>query len=193
MLGFRRKPGEQQQESIPTNERLNLPITKQGRSNTIQDKAGNFLTEDQDILQSWTEYCSELYSYRATEDPSVLHVPPATNNDNHPILREEVESAVRSLKKAEISKSEKYTIRNSQDRRRSNEQCLTDHLQYDPANRNMTNTMDTSLTITLHKKGTVQQCQNYRTISLISHPSTAMLEIQQNMLKPQAENIIAEE
>ena len=36
-------------------------------------------------------------------------------------------------------------------------------------------------------------CQNYRTISLISHPSKVMLEILLNRLQPQAEEIIAEE
>ena len=50
-----------------------------------------------------------------------------------------------------------------------------------------------SLVITLSKKGNVQQCQNYRTISLISHPSKVMLEIFLNRLKTQAEKIIAEE
>ena len=34
-----------------------------------------------------------------------------------------------------------------------------------------------SLVITLPKKGSLQQCQNYRTISLISHPSKVMLKI----------------
>ena len=50
-----------------------------------------------------------------------------------------------------------------------------------------------SLVITLPKKGNLQKCQNYRTISLISHPSKVMLKILLNRLKPQAENIIAEE
>ena len=50
-----------------------------------------------------------------------------------------------------------------------------------------------SLVITLPKKGDLQQCQNYRTISFISHPSKVMLKITLNRLKPQAEKIIAEE
>ena len=50
-----------------------------------------------------------------------------------------------------------------------------------------------SLVITLPKKGTLQQCQNYRTISLISHPSNVVLKIILNRLKPQAEKTIAEE
>ena len=50
-----------------------------------------------------------------------------------------------------------------------------------------------SLIITLPKKGNLQQSQNYRTISLISHPSKVMLKVILNRLKPQAEKIIAEE
>ena len=46
-----------------------------------------------------------------------------------------------------------------------------------------------SLVITLLKKGNLQQCQNYRTISFISHPSKVMLKIILNRLKPQAEKI----
>ena len=43
------------------------------------------------------------------------------------------------------------------------------------------------------KKGNLQLCQNYKTISLISHPSKVMLKVILNRLKPQAEEIIAEE
>ena len=50
-----------------------------------------------------------------------------------------------------------------------------------------------SLVITLPKKGNLQLCQNYRTISLINHPSKVMLKIILNRLQPQAEEIIAEE
>ena len=50
-----------------------------------------------------------------------------------------------------------------------------------------------SLVITLPEKGNLQQCQNYLTISFISHPSKVMLKIILDRLKPQAEKIIAEE
>ena len=50
-----------------------------------------------------------------------------------------------------------------------------------------------SLVITLPKKGNLQVCQNYRTISLISHPSKFMLKIILNRLQPQADEVIAEE
>ena len=50
-----------------------------------------------------------------------------------------------------------------------------------------------SLIITLPKKGNLQLCQNYHTISLISHPSKVILRILLNRLKPQAEEIIKEQ
>ena len=50
-----------------------------------------------------------------------------------------------------------------------------------------------SLVITLPQKGNLQQCQNYRTLSFISHQSKVMLKLILNRLKPQAEKFIAEE
>ena len=75
-----------------------LTSSKQ-RTTTIQDKAGKCLTEEQDILKRWTEYGSELYTHTTTGDPKVLDVPPPINNDSYPILREEVASAAKLLKK----------------------------------------------------------------------------------------------
>ena len=49
-----------------------------------------------------------------------------------------------------------------------------------------------SLVITYPKKGNLQQCQNYWTISLISHPRKVVLKIILNRLKPQTKKIIAE-
>ena len=50
-----------------------------------------------------------------------------------------------------------------------------------------------SLIITLPKKGNLQLCQNYISISFISHSSKVMLKVILNRLKPQAEEIIGEE
>ena len=45
-----------------------LTSSKQGRNTTIQDKAGECLAEEQDILKRWTEYCSELYIYTQQQE-----------------------------------------------------------------------------------------------------------------------------
>ena len=49
------------------------------------------------------------------------------------------------------------------------------------------------MVITLPKKGNLQQCQDYRAISLFSHPSKVVLKIILTRLKPQTEKVIAEE
>ena len=47
--------------------------------------------------------------------------------------------------------------------------------------------------VTLPKKGNLQQCQNYRKTSLISHLNKVTLKIRLNRSKAQVEKIIAEE
>lgn len=50
-----------------------------------------------------------------------------------------------------------------------------------------------SLIITLPKIGNLHLCQNYRTISLLSHPSKVMLKVILKRLKPHTEKFTAEE
>ena len=76
-----------------------LTTVKQGKATTVQDCSGKCLTEERKILNRWTKYCSELYNYRANRDPSLLNCPQTNTEDDHPILRREVEAAVQSLKK----------------------------------------------------------------------------------------------
>ena len=87
----------QQQESISAGE--GSDFREQGRSSTIQDKSGECLTEEEEILSRWTEYCSELYNYESCRDNAVLDCSQPLEEDLQPILREEVEIAVASLKK----------------------------------------------------------------------------------------------
>ena len=39
-----------------------LTTVKQGNATTVQVRSGKCLTEERQILNRWTEYCSELYS-----------------------------------------------------------------------------------------------------------------------------------
>ena len=76
-----------------------LTTVKQGKTTTVQDRSGKCLTEERQILNRWTEYCSEVYNYKTSGDPSVQNCPKTGTEDDHPILRREVEAAVQSLKK----------------------------------------------------------------------------------------------
>ena len=69
---------------------------KQGKATTVRDLSGKFLTEERQTLN---RYCSELYNYKANGNPSVLNCPQTHTEDDHSILRREVEAAVQSLKK----------------------------------------------------------------------------------------------
>ena len=76
-----------------------LNSEKQGRSSTIQDNSGKCLTEEKEILSRWTEYRSKLYNYESCGDNAVLDCSQPPEEDLQPILREEVEIEVASLKK----------------------------------------------------------------------------------------------
>ena len=57
------------------------------------------VTEEREILNRWTEYCTELYCHKASGAPLVLDCFQTDTEDDHPILRREVEAEVQSLKK----------------------------------------------------------------------------------------------
>ena len=68
-----------------------LITVKQGKATTVKDRSGKCLTEERQILNRWTEYCSELYNHKANGDPSVLNYTQTNTEDDHSILRREVE------------------------------------------------------------------------------------------------------
>ena len=76
-----------------------LTTVKQGKATTVQARSGKCLTEEREILNRWTEYCTELHNHKANGDPSVLGCPQTYTEDDHLILSKEVEAAVQSLKK----------------------------------------------------------------------------------------------
>ena len=61
-----------------------LTTVKQGKATTVQDRSGKCLTEERQILNRWTEYCSELYNHKANGDPSVLNCPRQTQRMTTP-------------------------------------------------------------------------------------------------------------
>ena len=52
-----------------------LTAVRQGKATTVQDRSGKCLTEEQQILNRWTEYCCELYNHKANGEPSLLNCP----------------------------------------------------------------------------------------------------------------------
>ena len=110
--------------------------------------------------------------------------PQTDTEDDHPILRKEMEAAVQSVKKGKSGGADNIPAEQVQ---AGGEDVIT---AFTAIYNKIWQTGEwptpwtQSLVITLHEKGNLQQCQNYRTISLISHPSKVMLEIILNRLKP---------
>ena len=156
---------------MPTGEKLDHCETGENNYSTRLIVQKKCLTEERQTLNRWTECCSELYNYKANGDPSVLNCPRTDTEDDHPILRKEVEAAVLSLMKGKSAGVDNIQAELVQ---AGGEDVIT-ALTTMCIKRWQTGEWPTpwtqSLVITLLKKGNLQQCQNYRTNSLISHPS----------------------
>ena len=119
-----------------------LTTVKQGKVTTVQDRSGKCLTEEQQILNRWTEYCSELYNHKANGDPSVLNCTQTDTEDDHPILRREVEAAVQSLKKGKSAGVNNIPAELVQAGGGGCNHRSNDNLQQDLADRRMANPTD---------------------------------------------------
>ena len=173
-----------------------LTTEKQGKSTTIQDKSGKCLTEENEIINKWTEYCSDLHNYKTDGDPIELDCPQIPDEEHHPILREEVEAAVKALKMGKSIGVDNISADLVQAGGEAMIDILTAICNKIWKTGEWPTTWTQTLVITLPKKGNLQLCQNYRTcslFSLFSHPSKVILKIILNRLQPQAEEIIAEE
>ena len=162
-----------------------MTTVKQGKVTTVQDRSGKCLTEERQILNRWTEYCSDLYNHKANGDPSVLNCPQTHTKDDRPILRKEVEAAVQSLKKMKSVGVDNIPVELVQADGEDVITVLTTICNKIWQTGEWPTPWTQSIVITLPKKGNLQQCQNYQTIHLISHLSKVMLKIILHRLKPQ--------
>ena len=157
-----------------------LTTVNQGKATTVQDRSGKCLTKER-MLNRWTEYCTELYSDKANGDPLLLDCLQTDTEDDHPILLKEVEAAiqasVQSLTKGRSAGVDNISAKLVQAGGEDVITALTTIYDKIWQTGKWPTPWTQALVITLPKKGNLQQCQNYRTISLISYPSKVMLKI----------------
>ena len=75
-----------------------MTTEKQGKSTTIQDKSGKCLTEENEILNRGHSTAQTFTIMRLRGGPIIFDCPQIPDAEHHPILREEVEAAVKALK-----------------------------------------------------------------------------------------------
>lgn len=152
-------------------------ITRQFKPRTwaIENASGVTVTDIEDIVNVWKEYCRSLFAGNSTSG-NLCSV--SYTGDREPdILRDEIRAAVRHLKSnkavgadgipievframGEVGVEFLYTIC-----------CKTWETGRWPED------WSRSTFIPLHKKGSTKKCNNFRLISLISHASKVLLHV----------------
>ena len=196
---------EDQCESIETNLIANdskkayatikeLTATKQQKVSTIKDKTGNILIEADAVHERWTEYCKDLYNTNVEGDADVLDVPDHQDiSSDDTILKDEIVDAIKSLKKDKSPGVDNIPGELIQAGGDAMVTTLWHICNKVWKTKKWPKSWTQSLVLSLPKKGDLQVCSNYRTLSLISHPSKVLLRIILNRLKTQAAHVIAEE
>ena len=128
-------------------------------TSAIQDKSGKCLTEEKEILSRWTEYCSELYNYESCGDNTVLDCSQPSEEDLQPILHEEVEIAVASLKKGKSAGVDNIPAELVQAGGETMIDVLTEICKRIWRTEEWPTPWTQSLIITLSRKGNLQLCR----------------------------------
>ena len=126
--------------------------------------------------------------------PVLTHQPlDLTTVESRPILRSEIVAAVKKLKAGKAPGTDEIPgefLKHGGD-------CIIDQLHHICNDIWMKETIPDdwtkSILLTMHKKGDITKCENYRTISLINHSSKIHLEIIRSWMKLHVEAMSAEE
>ena len=117
-----------------------------------------------------------LQLHETDGDQIVLDCPQIPHEEHHPILREEVEASVNALKMGKPDGVDNIPAELVHAGGEAMIDILTSICNKIRKIGEWPTKWTQTLVITLPKKGNLQLCQNYRTISLISHPSNTLLE-----------------
>ena len=149
------------------------------KSITIKDKSGTILTTEEEVRNRWKEYCSDLYNYDINPNVDALgNLWMDQQQDPEPdISTSEVEAAIRKLKPRKAPGVDGVCgelIQHGGVVVSSGLQTICQRAWNKEA---FPEIWTKSIIITIWKKGDLQLCENYRTISLVVHASKVLLEI----------------
>ena len=170
-----------------------LTKTAHRQSSIIEDKQGKPLAEEQAIVNRWTEYCQELYNHPINPDINVLQRNSIDQDDDLPILKDEVINAIKSLNDGKSPRNDNISSELLKHGGNAIVNVFTELCQKSWSMKKWPEQWTTSLVIPIPKKGNLRKCENYRTLSLISHSRKMLLRIILNRLNPQVERILSDE
>ena len=161
----------------------------------INDREGHLLTTASDISNRWHEYCTDLYSVNPQGDETVMQTYRKGNGDPEPFAEWEVRAAISRIPTTNhlaLKHSTRATLSNSRRNYTVYDIGMQQYIMY----RKMARTVDQVIDYYSYrptKKGNLKDCKNYRTISLISHPSKIMLRILLSRLQPKIDALLSKE
>jgi len=167
------------------------------KQSAIKDKNGKMLQDKEEVKKRWTEYCSGLYTDSGNSDTVVAELdqisPPPNDDGMHDILHEEVEAAVRRLKKHKSPGIDDITGEMIQAGGEAATKELHGICNQIWQEERVPEEWAKSVIITIPKKGDLAECGNYRTIALLSHVGKVLMMVLLDRLKAQMEPHLSEE
>ena len=148
----------------------------------IKDKSGTLLTEDDDIKDRWRQYTEELYE--RDKEMTEVYVVDEECELEPCIMRDEVRHALKSLANDKAPGCDDIPIELLKAAGEEAITAITELCNKIWVTGKWPNDWIKLTYITIPKKGDARECNNNRTISLISHASKIMLKIIQARLEP---------
>ena len=169
---------------------LTNPIKRKTMIIEDENQNNKRIADNESLLKTWTEYCNNLYNYPIKPNINKLTNRNQNNTDIEetlPILKSEVENAIYMLKNDKTPGNYNISAELIKHGGESIIKIYTEICQNIWKTKIWPDQWTKSLIIPIPKKGDTKKCSNYRTLSLIPHPSNILLRIILNRLIPQAE------
>lgn len=150
------------------------------RSWTIENKEGEKITNIDETLEVWKEYCEELFNDQERTDTYTQE----DMEEEPTILKEEIRDAIKKLKPLKSPGADNITTEIIKAMGESGVHILHKICNGIWSTGQWPDDWVESVFIPLHKKGSKEKCENYRLIALMSHASKILLKIMNERLKP---------
>ena len=164
-------------------------LTKQFQPRTvaINNSIGQKLVEPEEVCQRWMDYCEELYD--GDSDDTQIDV----QEKEPPPLKEEIKRAILQSSKRKAPGPDGIAIELLKFGGDMSLSKLSEICSEVWESGVWPEEWTQSIFIPLHKKGDVLECNNYRTIALVSHASKILLKVILERIKQKLETEIAPE
>lgn len=150
------------------------------RSWSIQNDAGDKVTDMEDILEIWRKYCEKLYQ----DECDTMKLKITEDMQEPPILKEEVRNAIKKLKSDKSPGIDGITAEIIRATGETGVDIFNLICQKIWTTGSWPKDWTSSIFLPLFKKGSREKCDNYRLIALMSHASKILISILNERLKP---------